>query len=211
MIQHTQIAVIGGTGKAGKYLVNELISRGYNIKVLLRDFNKLALKSPLIEKMKGDVRNYDDVYSLLNGCSALISTLGQSGGEKPVFRVATANIIRALNSRNINRYIAVTGLTLDTPSDKKSFRTKLLSKVVKLSFPAIIADKQKEYEILLGSNVEWTLVRLPFIKLKESLGSIKINLRDCPGNEISATDLANFLVNQLTDERFIKGTPFISN
>jgi putative NADH-flavin reductase len=165
----------------------------------------------LVEKVKGDVRNYDDVYSLFSGCSAVISTLGQPRGEKPVFSEATTNIIRALNSLHITRYIAVTGLTLDIPMDKKSFRTKLLSKMIKLSFPAIIADKQKEYEILSGSNLDWTLVRLPFIKLTESFGPVKTSLMDCQGKEISAADLANFLVNQLADERFVRKTPFVSN
>lgn len=57
------IAVIGGTGKAGKYLVKELINQGYSIKVLLRNPDKLDLERHLMEKSEGDALTYDSVYS----------------------------------------------------------------------------------------------------------------------------------------------------
>ncbi|HLO59889.1 MAG TPA: SDR family oxidoreductase [Bacteroidales bacterium] len=211
MEQHIKIAVIGGTGKAGKYLVNQLVNNGFNSKVLLRNPDKLEITSHLIEKVTGDVRNYESVYSLIEGCSAVISTLGQTKGESPVFSQATVNIIKAMNALNVHRYIMITGLTLDTIHDNKSFRTRLLSKIMKLSFPDIIADKQKEYSFLSASNLNWTVIRLPVIKQTKSSGEIKISLTDCPGKIISSTDLANFLISQLSDDNFIRKTPFIAN
>jgi len=205
------IAVIGGTGKAGQYLVRELIKNGYKIKLLLRNPEKFPTESPLVEKVHGDVRNFESVHSLINGCDAVISTLGQSKGELPVFSVAAQNITRAMNSLNIQRYLVVTGLTLDTPHDKKSFGTKLQSRIMRICFPAIIANKQKEYEIISESALDWTMIRLPFIELTESTGEIKISLTDCPGKKISSTDLANFLINQLTDDKFIRKAPFVAN
>lgn len=211
MEQLITIAVIGGTGKAGKYLVNQLINQGYKIKVLLRNPDKYEITNNLIEKVSGDVKNYESVYSLIQGCNAVISALGVSKGENPIFSQAASNIILAMNNLNVNRFIMITGLTIDAINDKKSFRTKLLSKIMKLSFPAIIADKQKEYSILSASNLNWTVVRLPLIEQTESLGKIKISLIDCPGKKISATDLANFLINQLSDDSFIRKSPFIAN
>lgn len=211
MEQLKKIGVIGGTGKAGKYLVNQLINQGYRIKVLLRNPDSSQLTSNLVEKVPGDIRNYESVYSLVEGCSCIISTLGQSKGENPVFSQATENLLKAMNAHNIRRYILITGLTLDTIHDKKGFRTKLLSKFMKLSFPSIVADKQKEYLILSSSNLDWTVVRLPNIELTDSSGTIKISLTDCPGKKISATDLANFLIKQISDDSFLKKSPFIAN
>jgi putative NADH-flavin reductase len=211
MEQLNKIAVIGGTGKAGKYLVNRLIDQDFKIKVLVRNPNKFNITNPLIEKVIGDVRNYESVYSLIEGCGSVISTLGQTRGENPIFSQATTNIVKAMNALNVKRYIVITGLTIDANHDKKSLKTKLLSKFMKLSFPAITADKQKEYDILTGSNLDWTVIRLPLIKQTEALGNIKIRLTDCPGKEISSTDLADFIINQLSDNRFIRKSPFISN
>lgn len=211
MEKFRKVAVIGGTGKAGKYLVKQLLDQGFRIKVLLRNPDKLELSSPLLEKVQGDVANYETVHSLITDCSAVISTLGQTKGEKPIHSLASSNIVRAMNALNISRYIVITGLTIDTPYDKKGFRTKLLSKIMKLSYPTIIADKQKEYSVISESTLDWTIVRLPLIEQSESKGAIKASLDDCPGKRISTTDLAAFLVGQLVDELYFRRAPFIAN
>lgn len=211
MEKFLKIAIIGGTGKAGKYLVKQLVNQGFKMKVLLRNPNKLESTNLLIEKVSGDVRNFESVNSLIEGCSAVISTLGHTKGESPVFSLATDNVIKAMNAQNIKRYIMITGIALNTQHDNKKFRTKFLSKIMTLSYPAIIADKQKEYSKLVESNLDWTLIRIPLIEQTESSGKIKISLSDCPGKKISSTDLANFLISQLSDDSFIRKSPFIAN
>jgi putative NADH-flavin reductase len=211
MKQKLKIAVIGGTGKAGKYLVEQLLEQGFKIKLLLRNPDKVEITSPLIEIIPGDVRNLSSLNLLFENCDAVISTLGQTKGDSPVFSEAIENIIKAMNAQNIKRYIVITGLTLDTINDKKGFSTRLKTLLMKMSFPAIIADKQKEYKILSQSNLDWTVVRLPFIEQTDLSGEIKISLTDCPGKKISTTDLARFLISQLSDESYIRKTPFIAN
>jgi len=93
MNQNIKIAVIGGTGKAGKYLLNQLVRHGLKIKALVRNPQKLE-ENNLIEKVIGDVRNYESVYNLIDGCNVVVSTLGQSKGEDPVFSLAAKNIVK---------------------------------------------------------------------------------------------------------------------
>jgi len=205
------IAIIGGTGKAGQYLIRELIRQEYKIKMLVRNPEKLKIDQSIVEIIQGDVLNYESVYSLISDCDAVISTLGQTKGELPMFCIAAQNIIKAMKSLNVQRYLMVTGLTIDTPGDQKSFGTKLQSKIMRICFPSIINDKQKEFEIISESNLDWTIIRLPFIELTESTGEIRISLADCPGKKISSTDLANFLIDQLSDNQFIRKAPFIAN
>jgi hypothetical protein len=112
---------------------------------------------------------------------------------------------------NVRRYIVIAGLNVDTPDDKKSKFTADATDWMKKTFPISTADKQKEYQILSESSVAWTLVRLPLIKKTDVNSEITVSLHDCPGNEISATALANFLIGQLDDDRFIKKAPFIAN
>jgi putative NADH-flavin reductase len=211
MEKNKKIAVIGGTGKAGKYLVNELVKQEFNIRVLLRNPSKFENSSPLIEKVQGNAINYESIYELLNGCDAIISTLGQRKEDELVFSKASGNIVKAMNSLNINRYIVLTGMSIDIPSDKKSFKNKLLSGIMRLCFPAIIADKQKEYSILAESDLNWTIVRVPYIEQSESRRVVSASLIDCPGKKISTADIACFLIEQLNDETFSRKCPFLSN
>ncbi len=78
-------------------------------------------------------------------------------------------------------------------------------------FPAIIADKQMEYEVLLASPVDWTLIRVPLVEQTDQKGNPIVNLEDCPGERISAADLGKFLIDQLSDRRYLQMAPFVAN
>lgn len=210
MNQNKRIAVIGGTGKAGRYLINELTGQGYRVRALARNPRKLE-ETILVERVEGDVTNYESVHHLLDGCDVVISTLGQRKGEDPVFSLAAKNIVTAMEALKIKRYILLTGLTLDASSDKKGFRTRMKSQVMRLLFRSIILDKQQEYNIVQASNLEWTVVRVPFIELTDNHKDIQSSLEDCKGSGISSADLARFLVSQIDDVRFLKKAPFIWN
>lgn len=213
MQQSSKIAIIGGTGKAGKYVVNQLLQRGFRLKILLRNSEKFTIQSPQIEIIQGDVKDYETVLSLIRGTDAVISALGlgQPASETSIFSQTTTNILQVMKACNIQRYIVITGINVNTPFDKKSSKTQFATDWMYANYPKTTADKQKEYAILVESNVDWTLVRLPLIEQTNEIGGVQISLEDCLGDKISATDLANFLINQLTDETYISKSPFLSN
>lgn len=213
MKQNIKIAIIGGTGKSGKYLVEQLIGQGFQIKILLRNPDNFQIKSSLVEVVIGDAAQYDSVYSLLEGCQAVISTLGMGipASEPTIFRQSSANIIEAMNALHITRYIVTTGLNVDTPFDKKSPKVIFATDWMKKNFPISTENKQLEYELLFTSRIDWTLVRLPMIEQTAERFEINLSLEDCLGDKISATDLAHFLIAQLFDNTFIRKSPFLSN
>jgi putative NADH-flavin reductase len=213
MKQYTTIAVIGGTGKAGKYLVNQLIQRGFRLKLLIRNPEKFLLKNHLIQVVEGNANNATDIHLLMQGCDAIISTLGlgQPPSEANIFSESTKNVLLAMTNHQIQRYIVVTGLNVNTPFDKKSPKTQFATDWMYANYPKTTTDKQTEYEILLDTNVDWTLVRLPLIEQTDERGNIKVSLEDCLGDKVSSTNLADFLIEQLTDESFIKQAPFIAS
>jgi len=213
MKQKIKIAIIGGTGKSGKYLVNQLINQGFQLKILLRNPDYFQLKSSLIGVIKGEATNYNSIHSLIEDCQAVISTLGLGipASEPTIFSQSTTNVIKAMNECNVHRYIVTTGLNVDTPFDKKSSKTSFGTDWMKKTFPISTTDKQSEYDILVNSNIDWTLVRLPLIEQTDERNQVSVDLEDCTGDKISATDLAFFLIEQLSSKAFIKKSPFLSN
>jgi putative NADH-flavin reductase len=211
MQNNIKIAVIGGTGKAGKYLVQQLIHREFHFKMLVRNPDTCLINNPHVEIIQGDARDARAVHTLIEGCQAVISTLGQPKGEDPIFSPATTHVIRSMNEHGIKRYILITGLNVDTPYDKKSAKTAFGTDWMKKNYPETTADKQKEYELLTKSDLDWTLIRLPLIELTDQKNELKVSLEDCPGEKISATDLADFLIDQLSDVQYIRKAPFIAN
>jgi putative NADH-flavin reductase len=213
MKNNIKIAVIGGTGKSGKYLVKQLINQGFQLKILLRNPDNFPLNSPLVEVVKGDVAIYSTVDTLVKGCHAVISTLGMGipPSEPTIFSQSTANIIQAMNKYNVHRYIVTTGLNVDTPLDNKSPKTVFATDWMRINYPISTANKQSEFDILTNSEVDWTLVRLPLIEQTDEYGQIRVSLEDCLGDKISATDLAHFLIQQLFTQTFVRKTPFIAS
>jgi putative NADH-flavin reductase len=213
MEQEIKIAVIGGTGKSGKYLVKLLLSKGFHLRLLIRNPESFQNQSSLIEVVKGDVKDYVTVRTLLDGCQAVISTLGlgQTPNETSIFSQATKNIIRSINESKVQRYIVITGLNVDTPLDKKSPKTKFATDWMYSNYPKSTTDKQSEYKILAESNINWTLVRLPMIEQTDTISKINVSMEDCQGDKISATSLAYFLIEQLFEDTYIKQAPFIAN
>ncbi|WP_417350573.1 NAD(P)-dependent oxidoreductase [Flavobacterium alkalisoli] len=206
-----KIAFIGATGKAGKFLIKELAKTNYQVKALVRNPENTNL--PQVEIITGNVSNPDNVLSLLKDCNVVISVLGMGVSLNPtdIFTTSTGNILTAMKKLNINRYIVITGLNVDTPTDSKSPNSKAATKWMYEHFPATTKNKQEEYEMLTKSSTDWTMVRLPMIDLTEESPDITISLTDCPGNKISAASLAQFLIKQLTDETYIRQAPFIAN
>ncbi len=211
MNQNTKIAILGGGGRTGKFLVSHLLQQGYYLKLLLRHPENFTLESSQIEIIAGDAVHLSAIYSLLQDCDAVISTLGQRPGEPMVASQATAHILAAMAHCHIKRYIAVAGLNVDTPSDQKSPQTIQATDWMKTNFPLIHADRQKAYSILAASPLDWTLVRVPFIQFTEANGKIAVDLTDCPGTEINAGDIATFLTEQLLDNTYFQQSPFIAN
>lgn len=206
-----KIAIIGGTGKSGQYLVQNLLKKGYSLKLLVRHPENLTIQNSLIEVVKGDVRDETAVGLLIEGANIVMSTLGQPKGEKSIFSDAAKNIIRAMNYHGISRYIVTTGLSVNTPFDQKNEKVKMATDWMYQNYPETTADKQKEYELLLGSNLDWTLVRLPLIHLTEESFEAETSLTDCKGEGISAADLAEFLASQIENSEYIRKSPFLYN
>jgi len=205
------IAVIGGTGKSGSYLVRELLKQRYRLRLLHRHPETTGLRHPLLELVKGDARQPEAVIQLLQGCSAVISTLGQPKGEPPIFSQATHNVLTAMRILDIHRYIITTGLSVTTPQDHKSEWVLAATDWMYQHYPDTTADKQAEYELLQQSTVLWTMVRLPLIVFLHNPKEVVISREDCPGRQIHATALATFLVQQLQEKDYHRCAPFLAS
>ncbi|KAF2080436.1 NAD(P)-dependent oxidoreductase [Flavobacterium sharifuzzamanii] len=206
----SKVAVLGGGGRTGKYLVNELLENGFSVKLLLRNPDNFTIQNQKIEIIKGDAIDDESISLLLRDCQAVISTVGQRLGEPMVASQSTKNVLNAMNEYGIQRYVLLAGLNIDTPFDKKSAKTIMSTDWMKANFPEIQKDRQFTYDLLYDSEVDWTQVRVPLIIFSDDSNEISINLDDCLGDEITALDISKFLVKEMVESNYIRQSPFIS-
>ncbi|QNK61358.1 NAD(P)H-binding protein [Pedobacter sp. PAMC26386] len=211
MKQSIKVALLGATGKAGKYLLQELLTSGYQVKSLIRKPKNYTIADPLLEIVEGDIKDSETAHQLLKGCNVVISAIGQNKDDVLISSLATINIVQAMEEYNITRYILLTGSNLEVPGDQKSDKNLEGTKWMKATFPIPVADKQKAYEILTVSAIDWTVVRLPWIEQTTERRGLIVDLQDCLEDLISTTDLADFLISQITATEYIKKAPFVAS
>ncbi|ADK05174.1 TPA: SDR family oxidoreductase [Bacillus anthracis] len=206
-----KIAILGANGKAGKILVNEALEKGYQVKILTRNSTNTEKINKNIETIIGDARNFSTIQDLLQGCSAVINAVGQPKNESYIFSTVTKHILEAMKESKIKRYILISGGSLNVTGDQKGIINKIGATLFKLFLPKMMQDKYKELQIIQNSEVDWTIVRLPFVIEGTGIGSIKESLVDMPGIKIQNGDIAPFVIKQINSDRYVGKCPFISN
>ncbi len=95
-----RVLVAGATGKTGQWVVQRLLHYGIAVRVFSRSREKaLALFGKGVEIFEGKIQSSNDISSALNGCLAVISTLGSSSikGESSPGEVDRDGVIRLID------------------------------------------------------------------------------------------------------------------
>lgn len=69
------VVLYGATGKAGSRILNELLSRGHQVKAVVRDSAKLSQRPGLVVET-GDLSDVDAITQAIRGADAVISAYG---------------------------------------------------------------------------------------------------------------------------------------
>jgi putative NADH-flavin reductase len=200
-----KIGILGATGRTGRHLVDAALAAGHEVKALVRNPSKLTTRTGL-QVLRGDVHDAASVRQLVEGCDVVASALGPTRDDVTVCSTAAQNVIAA----GARRYVAVSGMNIDLPEDRKDLVSRIASSINHVMAPAICDDKRREYELLAKSGVKWTLVRPPMLLDRPARGRLKTSLVTSPGARITRGDLAAYVLRCCTDESLVGKAPFVS-
>ncbi|MBK5275263.1 MAG: complex I NDUFA9 subunit family protein [Desulfuromonadales bacterium] len=110
-----KIFIAGGTGFVGGHLVDELLQRGHQLRLLVHSRNS---KLPdRVEQVEGDVTCPESFTEAVTGCAAVINLVGiirefPSRGItfERLHVQATANMLAAANQAGVKRYLQMSAL-----------------------------------------------------------------------------------------------------
>jgi putative NADH-flavin reductase len=207
---YSPIAILGGAGKAGQPLVQQALQAGYNVRLLLRHPTAFPLHHERLTILPGDARDPAALHRLLAGSQALLSTLGNPKGETtPMLSSVTAHLVGLLPALHIQRYITGTSF-YQTDQAQLDAPTKEADAYMHQHYPHFMADRARELQLLAASEVAWTCVRLPYLLEGPAVGHVEARLDYLPGPTIRVTDLAQFLLAQLTSAAYVQQAPFVA-
>jgi uncharacterized protein len=96
-----KVAHIGGTGKVGSKILEELLRRDHKVTVISRHPEK-ALPNSNVTAVRGDIAEPEQLAALLKGHDAIISSA-------PFLPGSSSRLLDAIHQSGVIRYIAVGG------------------------------------------------------------------------------------------------------
>ena len=212
-VRDETIALIGATGMAGRYILQRALAEGYPVKVLARTPAKLEALESRIDIVQGDAADLRAIERLIRGSDVVITALGpvKADGDaaQMISTTATDNVIHAMEDAGIQRYIIVSGAAVSVPGDERNLTGWWMRQLVRLGLTDVLADKQAEYELVVNSNLEWTLVRCPLIDSEPYRSAPRASLLTPNSFGLRAGELADFIIREVGAPSFPKQAPFL--
>lgn len=207
-----KIVVVGATGRTGKPLVEQALAVGLEVTAYVRDPVKLGLSHAKLKVVEGQISDMQKIAEVVAGKEAVFSALGPvRGGSKTVMEEAARNIVAAMQQAGVHRFITVTGAGVAQPGDAPKTFNKFMSFMLKLMAKDVLIDSTRHAEIVRGSGLDWTIVRVPLLTDGPYTGQYRVGMVGInSGARISRADVADFMLKQLQDKSYIGQAPVIS-
>jgi putative NADH-flavin reductase len=209
-----RIYIIGGTGKTGRELIMQALERGHTVTALVRNPSRLKITNPNLSFVKGNVLDLKSFDSSIMGHDAVMSALGHKRFiiKTRILSEGTKNIVTAMQKQNVKRLICITSLGINDSRFKLGLYYSLFTIPFILLF--YFLDKSKQENIIFESDLDWTIIRPGQLTNGKKRLKYKHGLN--VGNYIitkmiSRADVADFMINQLSDNTYIHMTPGITN
>lgn len=208
--------MFGATGKIGRLVVERLLDEGHRVTALVRSPGKLTVEDPALEVVVAELDDAPAIRKVVDGADAVISALGPpidpllAGAP---LTEATGTIVAAMHEFGVRRLIALSTVSVPDPRDRPSLVERLVPVGIGLLIPGALREVQGIGEVVTTSGLDWTLARMTAPVDVPSNGTLRAGFlgRDDVGTPMARTDVAAFLVDQLTDDRFVGAAPAISN
>lgn len=207
------IAVFGATGKTGRRVLERALAQGHEVRVLVRDPARLGPVDSRVHVVVGDVLDPAKVEETVAGATAVVSVFGQvKGSPRSLQTDGTRLIVEAMRRHGVSRLVTLSGGGLRAEQDRPKLPDRLIRGALQLLAGHVLADAEGHLEVLRASGLEWTVVRGPRLTEEPGRGRYRVGWVGVDAStHISRDDLADFIVSQIEDRRFIGRMPFVSN
>ncbi|MGP8125562.1 MAG: NAD(P)-dependent oxidoreductase [Nitrososphaerales archaeon] len=210
----TRITVFGATGGTGRQLVSQALAAGYEVVAYARHPSKLSISDEHLTVVQGELSDQASIERAIQGTEAVLSALGPHGRSrnKPITQ-GMQNIIAAMKKQGVRRLIVTSTLSAKDPNDRPDLRARAMVGLVKIAMSGAYEDIVGVAEVVRASDLDWTIVRLALLNNKPKTGKVKIGYVGSGevGTRISRADIADFMLKQMNDTRYLRQAPTISN
>ncbi|MEK7774751.1 MAG: SDR family oxidoreductase [Candidatus Zixiibacteriota bacterium] len=204
-----RILVIGATGGTGNALVAEALERGHEVTAFVRNPSSFTMKHHGLTVVQGNVLDGISLESAMKGHSAVVCALGHKQWFWPtsILSEGTSNIIAAMEKSGVHRFVCETSLGIGNSWGRMGLYYSLF--VGNFILPFYFYDKVRQERIIRASSLEWVIVRPGQLTNGKKRGTYRHG--DKIGNYlwtvcISRKDVADFMINQISSDQYLRQT-----
>ena len=209
------LLVIGASRGIGLETVRCALAAGHRVRAFARHAAAIPIQLPGLEKVAGDALDAAAIAAALAATDAVIQSLGAPKGPQSVlggttlFSRATRILVDAMRAHGPRRLVTVTGMGA---GDSRGHGGLLYDALV---FPLVLKrvydDKDVQEQIVKASGLEWTIVRPGLLTSGPATGAVRAltDPKDWGPGTISRADVADFLVREAFERRFVGQTPLL--
>jgi len=207
------LLIFGSTGATGQELVRQALMQGHGVTAFLRDPARLTITHPSLRHVVGDVMDGPSVDAAMPGHQAVLCALGNFPEGKadadrrqrkvPVCSVGTGHIAAAMARHGLRHLIVESSASVGESRSTGRFGAGF---VLRLLLGDVMADKDRQDEVLQGSALDWTLVRPPKLNNGPAKGRLQSDegLAWSLASTASRADVAAFMLAALNDATTIR-------
>jgi putative NADH-flavin reductase len=205
------IVVFGANGSTGRFLTAQALAEGHAVRAFTRHPETFPLIHDRLQVIHGDVLDPAPVGQAIARQDTVLSTLGGPFSRKPITLQSqgTANIVQAMHHYGVGRLACVSSSAIDPYDDPQAgffFR-----KILQPFFVGVVGrgtyDDQRHMEAsVMNSGLEWTIVRPSGLFNAPAVTDYKVAEGQISGRFTSRVDLADFMLQQVTNGQYVHKT-----
>jgi len=158
-----KVLVAGGTGGCGRLVVRRLSELGIAARVLTRDARRAASLGS-VEVLEGNALSAEDCRRAIDGCKAVICTLGDRRvppDGRMVDGDGVINLARATEQAGARRFILVSSVGVGDSWTPLMWLVVWLAWVMRVM--PIFREKERSEAYVRASGLRWTILRPGFL------------------------------------------------
>ncbi len=207
-----KIAHFGSTGSIGQLVMKQALADGHEIVAFTRDPSKIDSSHDRLTPFQGDINDLEAVKSACKGVDAVICTLGMPLLDNSKLRsTGTKNIVDAMTAVGVDRLICLSSMGVGDSHALLPIKFKYF--IGPLLMRRLFADHTAQENHIRASKLDWTILRPGNFTDKQITGVPRhgFTVSDPKSKAIvRRTDVADFILSQLTSKLYIKQSPSLS-
>jgi nucleoside-diphosphate-sugar epimerase len=202
------IVIFGANGPTGRLLAKQCAAAGHDTFAVTRQPDAFPVDHPLVRVVGGDVLDPDDVDRAVKGSDAVLSVLGVPFAKDPVavYSRGAEHMLASMQRHDVRRLVAVSSGAVtgqDEPTGGVIFNRVLQPYVMNKLGKTVYDDMRRMEALVSDSDVEWTILRPSGFYELPHVTDYWLTEEHGPGRFTARIDLADAMLRQVQDRRFV--------